>query len=302
MEVVARSDATGSLPLRVPARRRGGMCAGINIEPGSDDDGWIVPRPVLLPDGTRVQLYKDGEALHAGFAAIRQARERVCLESYIFADDATGRAFADLLCEKAASGVRVYVIFDSLGSFGPQHLWRAAPAIFSRMRRAGVHIQEFHPTRPWETRFSWRPVNRDHRKVLIVDHDRAGMGGLNVGREYAGSWVIPSDDVEVSDLWRDNAIGVRGPAVRHLLNAFAATWSYCGRGGSISRAAYQHGVKDEPFGVLASVPTRDSPLRAFLCDLLHSARKSIEMTMAYFAPDDDLVAELLAAARRGVRV
>src|SRR5436190_20936511 len=75
-----------------------GASTGINIEPGSDDDGWIVPDPVTLTDGSTVQLYKDGEALHAWYEAIQRAQQRVCLEMYIFASDDTGKAFAKLLC------------------------------------------------------------------------------------------------------------------------------------------------------------------------------------------------------------
>src|SRR5689334_20501214 len=91
--------------------KEAGASRGINIEPGSEDDGWVVPPPVALSDGTRVQLYKDGEALHAAFEAIKAAKKRVCLESYIFAHDDTGRAFADLLSAKAKEGVKVYVLY-----------------------------------------------------------------------------------------------------------------------------------------------------------------------------------------------
>src|SRR5690242_14277269 len=78
-----------------------GTSSGINTCPGDNDDGWVVPGPVRLPDGTRLQLFKDGEALHAAYEAIQSARRFVCLEVYIFASDDTGRAFAKLLCEKA---------------------------------------------------------------------------------------------------------------------------------------------------------------------------------------------------------
>src|SRR5438045_3227347 len=122
-------------PQRRPKRRatnvsqgQAGTSTGINIAPGSNDDGWIVPPPVRLSDGTRVQLYKDGEALHAAFEAIKHAKKRVCLEAYIFADDDTGSAFADLLSHKAQQGVRVFVIYDAFGSFGVPHLWRPRPA------------------------------------------------------------------------------------------------------------------------------------------------------------------------------
>src|SRR6476620_10563869 len=98
------------------AEGEAGTSSGVNISPGSDDDGWVVPPPVMLSDGTRVQLHKAGEALHAAYQAIERARHRVCLEVYIFADDPTGRAFADLLCAKARQGVSVYVLYDSFGS------------------------------------------------------------------------------------------------------------------------------------------------------------------------------------------
>ncbi|MEA2734112.1 MAG: cardiolipin synthase, partial [Humisphaera sp.] len=112
-----------------------GTSGGVNIAPGSDDDGWTVPQPVELSDGTRLQLYKDGEALHAAYDAIKNAKKRICLEVYIFADDDTGRAFADLLCEKAQQGVKVYVIYDSFGSHSVPHLWKRTAEIFKKMRR-----------------------------------------------------------------------------------------------------------------------------------------------------------------------
>jgi cardiolipin synthase len=277
--------------------REAGASPGVNISPGSDDDGWEVPPPVELTDGTRVQLYKDGEALHAAYNAIANAERRICLEVYIFADDDTGRAFSDLLCKKSQEGRFVYVIYDSFGSM------QSNRKMFEEMKRFGVRLREFHPIRPWDCQYGWRPFNRDHRKLLIVDDQLAGMGGLNVGREYAGSWVIDSGSHE-TDFWRDNAIGIRGPGAQHFLRSFARTWKYATSAGPIRRAEFTHSLNGEngDLGVLASVPTMNSPLRPFLCNLLSGAKKSIDMTMAYFAPDDDLIDALLRAARRGVKV
>jgi cardiolipin synthase len=293
-----------------------GSSPGINIAPGSDDDGWLVPDPVRLDDGTTVQLYKDGEALHAAYAAIEQARHRICLEVYIFASDDTGRAFADLLCRKALEGVRVYVMYDSVGSIATDR------QMFRRMQRSGVHLEEFHPIRPWECRFSWRPANRDHRKLLVIDDELAGMGGLNVGREYAGSWIIDTSGVtgsgaqsgaqsgaDASDFWRDNAIGLRGPVARLFLRSFAKTWHYVTHGGRIRTTEFNCNLEslDRPkraneLCVLASTPTLASPLRSVLHKLFTEAKKSIQMTMAYFAPEDDLINALCRAAKRGAKV
>jgi cardiolipin synthase len=292
-----------------PRSREVGISAGINIAPGSDDDGWVVPPPVTLSDGTRVQLYKDGEALHAAYNAIKAAKHRVCLEVYIFASDDTGRAFADLLSAKAREGVRVFLIYDSFGSFASDK------SIFLQMRRAGVDIRAFNPVRPWDCKYAWRPFNRDHRKLLIIDYDKAGMGGLNVGGNYAGSWVVQSSTLCPSDFWRDNAIGIAGPGAKVLLRAFRQTWRYINTGGSVRKAELVHNMEpqdpDHPtapeigppeLGLMASVPARSSPLVPMMRKLFRSSQKSIEMTMAYFAPSDELVDELVRAARRRVRV
>lgn len=276
---------------------------GINIAPGSQDDGWISPPPVQLDDGTTIQLYKDGEALHAAYAAIEQARRRICLEVYIFASDETGQAFAELLCRKAREGVAVYVIYDAFGSIG------AEQQMFEKMRRSGIRLEAFHPVLPWRCRFSWRPFNRDHRKLLVIDDQIAGLGGLNIGREYAGSWVIRRRDADQREFWRDNAIGLRGPAAHCFLRSFAKTWHYITHGGRVRTAELMYNVESlsckagkNDLAILASTPTRSSPLRGLLNRLLGGAKKRIQMTMAYFAPDDDLIDQLCRAAGRGVQV
>lgn len=290
----AVAESPSARNLKCPDPNCSTVPSGINVRPGPADDGWITPPPVALSDGTQLQLYKDGEALHAAYEAIKTARELVCLEVYIFANDPTGHAFADLLCEKARQGLRVYVIYDSFGSITFDR------AMFKKMRQAGVRLQEFHPVIPWESRYSWRLLNRDHRKLLIIDGHIAGIGGLNIGSEYAGPWIVKTSNPP--DPWRDDAVGIIGPAARLFLNAFARSWHYAIHGGRIARAEYSARLEDGQIGVLASVPTLNSPLRPNLCRLMRAARQSICLTMAYFAPDDTLVDELCKAASRGVRV
>jgi cardiolipin synthase len=299
METLWRSQSPGSSAAKLvrhlappPSGQR--HPHGINTCPGCDDDGWVQPDPVELPDSTRLHLYKDGEALQAAYDAIKAAQRLICLEVYIFASDDTGRAFAKLLGEKAKAGVKTFVIYDSFGSL------YADPGMFDLMRQGGVRVQEFHPIRPWDTRFSWRPVNRDHRKLLVIDRKIAGIGGLNIGREYGGQWVVRRQ--QNCEAWRDTAVGIVGPGAGLFQNAFLRSWQYVTHGGRIRRAEYNDGIRDAPLGVLASVATLNSPLRRTLCELMHSSRQGIDMTMAYFAPDDELVDELCAASKRGVRV
>lgn len=278
---------------------KAGFAAGVNLEPGHDDDGWIIPPPVTLQNGTQLQLYKDGEALRAAYEAIEQAQRRVCVEMYIFADDSTGHAFAELLSRKSREGVRVFCVYDCFASrrwmgMGPE----TAP--LKMMRDAGVQLEVFHPIRPWETRFAWHPANRDHRKLFIVDDNVAGMGGLNIGTEYAGAWI---DTSATGEFWRDNGVGITGPGARLFLGAFRKTWDYVRKGGRMRRLALAEHVDDNAeLGLLASAPTIDSKYRSLIRRLICGAKKRITLTMAYFAPDDGLVEELCKAARRGVSV
>lgn len=310
-----------SAPKRVLRRLLRRNKEGVNVAPGAEDDGWTSPPAVKLADGSTVQLYKDGEALRKAYEAIEQARSRVCFEFYIWDDDATGKAFADLLLKKARQGVNVYIIYDSFGVWGGNDR-----SMFRRLKQAGARVAEFHPIRPWECDYGWRPYSRDHRKLVVVDDRFAGVGGLNIADPYAGGWVA-SNDLKPAELWRDTAVGVTGPATRHFLSSFIRTWKYVRSGGRIVRAMYIGGLDiprspkgfrvgkakdtDQPVshildpdsvGVLATVPTLASPLRPLLHDLIGQAKSSIRMTMAYFAPDDALIRELCEAAKRGVQV
>lgn len=138
------------------------------------------------------------------------------------------------------------------------------------------------------------------------------------------------NSAKACDLWRDNGIQVRGAATARFAESFWKTWRYATRRGRLRTAEYvynldgvcgacewplvnrrkrgatvRHGEEPErpgQLGILASTPTVHSPLRPFLNKLFREARRSIWMTMAYFAPHDDLIDELCAAARRGVKV
>jgi cardiolipin synthase A/B len=306
-----------------------GTCRGACIDAGCVEAGWTAPPPVALAGGSALRLYKDGQGLTAALHAIKAARHEILLEVYVFHSDETGRAFAAALAAKAREGVRVFVMYDSFGSVDSD------PAMFAMMRQAGVHLAEFHPLKPWECKFTYRPFNRDHRKLLVVDNQIAGLGGLNVGAEYGSGFLSPR--ARRCDLWRDNGIGIVGPAAEHFAQCFARTWHYVQHGGKMSSAQMIHNVDLGPvrrvptvrparrkqrrmqtrpgvaidgarprllgdFGILASVPTPTSPLVPCLLSFLRGARSSLDLTIAYFAPSDALIAELLRAARRGVHV
>ena len=155
------------------------------------------------------------------FAAIGAARQWVNLETYIIDDDEIGRQFADLLLEKSAQGVKVNVIYDSVGSLDTPR------SFFDRLTAGGVEVLEFNPINPLTASRGWQINHRDHRKLLVVDGRTAFVGGINISGVYSsGSSARRDNKRPAQDIpWRDTHLQLEGPVVAELQELFAQTWS-----------------------------------------------------------------------------
>ena len=93
-----------------------------------------------LREGNRLKLLKDGPNTYEDWLAeITRAERWVHLENYIFEADEVGHRLAEALCEKAAEGVRVRVLYDWFGCLDvPRAFWR-------RFRSTGVEVQVVNP-------------------------------------------------------------------------------------------------------------------------------------------------------------
>jgi cardiolipin synthase A/B len=163
----------------------------------------------FLP-GNAVRTLVNGEATFSAILeAIESARSYVIVQFFIVRADALGDLFKDTLIRKAEQGVRVYVLYDSIGSFDLPHRYVAA------MRAGGVEMHPFATNRRFVNRFQ---LNfRNHRKIVVVDGECAFVGGHNIGVEYLGAKPPLSP-------WRDTHIEVRGPAVASIQFVFTEDW------------------------------------------------------------------------------
>ncbi len=136
-----------------------------------------------LIKGNLVRLLVDGPATYAAmFKAIENARQNVNMETFIFEDDETGRRLSELLIRKREEGVRVNLIYDSVGSLG------TPASFFQRLRDKGVNVVEFNPINPLKSSKKWRLTMRDHRKILVVDGKIAITGGVNISQVYSSKF------------------------------------------------------------------------------------------------------------------
>ncbi|NND70212.1 MAG: cardiolipin synthase [Rhodothermales bacterium] len=245
--------------------------------------------------GNSVSLLIDGdETFRSIFEAIDEAENYVLVQFYIVRDDIVGGQFRDRLIHAARRGVRVYLLYDEVGSY------KLGRKYVGSLRDAGVHVAGFSGNRRWLSRF--RLNFRNHRKIVIVDGKSAFMGGLNVGDEYLGR------DKKLTP-WRDTHLAISGPAVSGLQYSFARDWYY---GHQVTldlnwtAPGGQASVKkgdDQQALVLASGPADNLETCGLLfTHAIESAEERVWIASPYFVPDGRVLGALQLAALRGVDV
>lgn len=259
--------------------------------------------PPLIEDNAAQLLIDGPQTYDAMFAALAMARASIDIEIYIFEDDTTGRALADLLARKQREGVRVRLLYDSVGCM------LTPRGLFDNLRANGIAVVEFNPVNPLEG----NPLdvnNRDHRKLVIVDDEIAFTGGINISSVYArGSGFARRKHSEADRLregWRDTQIEVRGPAVRAMAELFNTVWREQGGAEAPSDAidTAKRGARGDKYvRVIGSVAgDEQNIIYAELLAAIEHAQRSVRITMSYFVPDHRMRIALENAARRGVSV
>ena len=243
-----------------------------------------------LTRNNRVELLINGEATFDSIlAGVAEAQDYVLFQFYMFHDDGLGRQVKAALIERARAGVRVYVLYDEIGSGG------LPGSYVEDLRQAGVEVSSFKPTQGWQNRFQ---LNfRNHRKMVVVDGKVAWVGGHNVGDEYMGR------DPEFSP-WRDTHVRIEGPAALQLQITILSDWYWATRellGVSWTPNAVEDGEQNVmilPTGPVGQFETAS----LFFVSALSGAKSRIWLSAAYFVPDDAVMKALELAALRGVDV
>ena len=241
-------------------------------------------------EGNRHQVLLNGDQIFAPMlATIRSAEKSITFETYIYWSGDIGREFADALSERARKGVKVHVLLDWVGSA------KVDEAVVEQLITAGVQIRKFHPPQWFNLR---RMNNRTHRKLLVVDGRVAFTGGVGIAPQWTGSAQDP-------DHWRDTHFKVEGPVVAQMQAVFLDNWikvtgvvphgpDYFPTLAPVGSAAAQ---------VFSSSPSGGSEgMQLMYLMAITAASRSIDLSAAYFVPDELSVRALVDAMARGVRL
>jgi cardiolipin synthase len=244
--------------------------------------------------GNRVRFLTTGEEAFAALEqGIREAKHSIHLMTFILGRDAVGQRIVKLLAERAKAGVKVRLLLDALGCFP------TSGRFCDPIRQAGGEVVRFMPMLPLQTR--WSANLRNHRKIAIIDHRVAAVGGRNLAIEYMGASPLKRR-------WRDLGAVIEGPAVRQLEEVFLADWAFASNQ-PLARfekelpAEWPAETAKADLQVVASGPdVAGDPLYEGILSLVQQAQRSVWIVTPYFIPDEVLQRSLMVQARAGLDV
>lgn len=250
----------------------------------------------LLP-GNRLKLLRRGaEFFPALVEAIEGARHVVHIETYIFAEDASGQRVAQALIDAARRGVKARVLVDAFG---------CKTFLFDLRRRlidADVEVLLYRPDiTPWDFRAA--RLRRLHRKIAVIDGRIGFVGGINLIDDMNTPRQTPPR--------HDYAVEVRGPVLHTLTHEANLLWritAWSNFRQPWGQDAQDAQIDDSPCGEQrAALVVRDnlqhrSDIEEAYLDAIEAARSEIIIACAYFFPGTEFRRALSRAASRGVRV
>jgi cardiolipin synthase len=277
-------------------RREGGRGYTLEDCPDVGSEGFLRAAEALtqapISRGNRAEILINGDRIFpAMLDAIGSARHTLNLLTYIYWRGEIGSRVADAVCGRATAGVSCRVLLDALGSL------KMDPDLIDRMTDCGVRVSRFRPPKPYAIR---RGNNRTHRKLLILDGRIGFTGGVGIADEWTG-------DAQDPDHWRDTHVRVEGPVVRGLLGSFAENWLE-------ATGEVLAGADDLPeldpipgegaamLSVRSSAGVGDTDVETVFFLTIAAARRSIDLTSAYFAPRPAFLHALADSARSGVAI
>ena len=243
----------------------------------------------------KVKYYKTGEEFFPElYESIKLAKEFIFMEFFIITDGKWWGLIEEELINKAKAGVEIRIVYDDMGCGGT--IKSNTPKVLGQY---GIKCYKFHPFRPI---LSGVFNNRDHRKIVVVDHQFGFTGGMNLADEYA-------NDIKRFGYWKDTMVKIEGSAINNLIAVFLENYSLAsneildfGKYLNYDYPKYEDEGYVMPFG--------DSPgdIDAALIgeqnyvNILNFARKRVDISTPYLIPTYGLMDALRNAALRGVEV
>ena len=244
----------------------------------------------------RVTYYRVGDDFFPDLIeGLKKAKKFIFIEFFIITDGKLWSEVKDILIQKAQEGVEIKIIYDDLGSNGT--ISSRTP---KRLSKYGIKCCKFHPLRPI---LSGVYNNRDHRKIVVIDHQMAFTGGNNLADEYANI-------ITRFGHWKDTMVKIEGTAISNLITTFIENFDIASK--EITPLSpyldFDYPVFDDegfvaPFGDGPGFYTNDHLIgEQNYINIINYATKKVYISTPYLIPTYRLMEAMRNAALRGVDV
>jgi cardiolipin synthase A/B len=248
--------------------------------------------------GNKIELLVDGTIAYPKMLnAISNAKKHINLQSYIITDDEVGQKIFKALEKKAKEGVKVKVLFDSLGSS------KAYKSHFFKhwsVKSSNLEIKSFSRL---NLLTPCRIQLRNHRKLLVCDGETAFVGGINISSENDINFTLKNKHIH------DLHCKIEGPAVGEIQYIFLKDWSYVTKThplnllSEINYFAKPQHCGNETVRAIASGPGQayEASKKMFLTAIT-AAKKSVWIITPYFVPDSSFIQALCMLAAKNIDI
>lgn len=240
-----------------------------------------------------VDIYINGEEKFRQLIEdIKNAKEYIHVEYYIFRNDILGKVIIKELTKKAESGLEVRLLVDSMGS---HTLTKKA---LKKYTAAGGKFSIFFPG--ILPHINTRVNYRNHRKIVVIDGTYGYVGGFNVGKEYINK------DKKVG-FWRDTHVRIEGEAVNDLNERFLLDWCYASEEVIDNYNKYvikdRGQVGDIGIQIVTSGPDhKEEYIKNSYIKIINNAKENLYLETPYLVPDIPILEALRLSALSGVDV
>jgi len=223
---------------------------------------------------------------------IREAKDIIHLQVYIFNEDDTGRKIADALIAAAKRNVKVYLMADGYASQS------ISTSFIRQMTDSGINFRFFEPVFKSSNFYFGR---RMHHKLIVADNEIAMVGGINISNHY--------NDFPDSPAWLDFALLTEGTIVKELCALCWKTWQgYIQT--TVSEPCNQPGSKatDDTLELVNVRMRRNdwvrrkSEISKTYSEMMLGAQSHITILCSYFLPGSIMRKNIKRAVKRGVKI
>lgn len=246
----------------------------------------------------RTEYYPSGEAAFPQMLHDLEKAERFIFLDYFIIDiGVMWNRILNILAEKAAKGVKVRVLFDSIGSVSI-----ASRRFRKTLKDLGIEVREFMPMLPV---FNMSLNNRDHHKIMDIDGRVVFTGGVNLSDEY-----INLEHKRFS-YWKDCVLRIEGSAAVSFTKIFLQIWHTQGR--KVNRleedcSEYLQAADKKFPDAGAVIPYADDDYNGqdlaenVYLYILGKAKRYVHIISPYLILDETMISALIFTAERNVDV